>query len=236
MNNKYRQGRFTSSQAFRVIGTPAVRKTYIEEKQIEKRMKRCLDTGAYSQAMAWGRYMENRVFRLMGMSYTMVSKKTLLHPINGLFWSGSPDMIVFKGDEAEVVAEVKCYYPLKFAKLTDAMIAFEDTGDLAFLKKVNKGKEYWQVVSNAIICGINIAEIITYMPYESEMAEIKNEVENFDGADQWEFRFIAERGNDVLPVLPNKGYYKNLNVCRFQIPEEDINFLTKAMIDASILL
>ena len=87
-------------------------------------MKRCLDVGSYSQSMAWGKYMETRVFKLMGMNYTIVSKQTLLHPDPSLanVWSGSPDMVVFKGELADKVAEVKCYYPKNFAQLTDALL------------------------------------------------------------------------------------------------------------------
>lgn len=234
MNNKNRQGRFTSSQMYRVMGTPAVLNTYIEELVIEKRMKRCLDVGAYSQAMSWGRYMEMQVFKEMSTDYTIVSKQTILHPEDRFkdIWSGSPDFIKFKGNDAVAVSEVKCYYPKAFAKLTDAMLK----KDLKALKEVNtssgKGREYWQVVSNAILCGVDTAEIITYMPYESEMEQIKNDVANFDGADQWEFRFINERSNSELPVLPNDGYYKNLNVFSFIVPEEDKQLLEERILMA----
>lgn len=236
MNNENRQGKFTSSQMYRLVGTPAVKKTYIEETKIERRMKRCLDVGSYSQSMAWGKFMEWRVFKILGLEYKIVSKQTLLHEHYPDFWSGSPDMIAFKGDTAEFVAEVKCYYPKGFAELTDAMLLCKKTQTLDALKAINKGKEYWQIVSNAILCGVDVGELITYMPYEDEMPEIIEEVENFEGEDLWQFRFITERGNDVLPVLPNDGYYKNLNKFRFQIPEQDINYLTNAVLEASKLL
>ena len=80
MNNSNRTGRFTSSQMYRLVGSLAVQKTYIKEIDIERKMQRCLDVGSYSQSMAWGRYMETRVFQLMPKSYSMVSKATILHP------------------------------------------------------------------------------------------------------------------------------------------------------------
>lgn len=239
MNNANRQGRFTSSQMFRLVGTPAVRKTYVEEKQIEIRMKRCLDVGSYSQSMAWGKYMENQVFKKMSLDYTIVSKQTLLHPDKLLskIWSGSPDMIkIINKDQKKRVSEVKCYYPKNFAQLTDAMKIAEETDDLAALKKINKGKEYWQVVSNAILCGVDVAEIISYMPYESEMDEIREDISNFEGEDFFYYRFITERKNDVLPVLPDGGYYKNLNIFSFVVPDEDKLLLTNCVIDAGLLL
>jgi hypothetical protein len=232
MNNKNRQGRFTSSQMFRLLGTPAVKKTYIKDINIERKMQRCLDVGSYSQSMAWGRYMETRVFQLMDKSYTMVSKETIVHPEKELemFWSGSPDLIAFnkKGD-AEKVSEVKCFYPKAFSELTDAILS----KDIEQLKACHKGKEYWQVVSNAILCGVDTAEIISYMPKKSEMIEIRDDVSNFEGEDLWQYRFIVERSDAELPVLNDHGFYDSLNVFTFEVPMEDKVKLTEAVINAS---
>lgn len=238
MNNEHRQGRFTSSQMYKLMGTPAPRKSYIEEKNMERRMKRCMDVGSYSQGMAWGKWMEQRVFRLVPMSYTIVSKATVLHPDENLgkVWAGSPDLISFDKDEtAQLTSEVKCYYPKAFCQLTDALL----TKDIEIIKNVkvgqHKGKEYWQAVSNSIICGVDQAEIITYMPYKKEMDEIRKEVADYplDSDDYWQYGFIHKRDDDVLPVLPNDGYYKNLNIFRFIIPQEDISAITNMVAECS---
>ncbi len=232
MNNANRTGRFTSSQMYRLVGSLAVQKTYIKEIDIERKMQRCLDVGSYSQSMAWGKYMETRVFQLMPKSYSMVSKATILHPEKEFseFWSGSPDMIGFdKNREAEKVSEVKCFYPKAFSELTDAILS----KDIEQLKVCHKGKEYWQVVSNAILCGVDTAEIISYMPKQNEISEIRDDVSNFEGEDLWQYRFIIERSDSELPILPNDGFYDSLNLFTFEVPMEDKVKLTEAVISAS---
>jgi hypothetical protein len=222
MNKDIRHGRFTSSQAYRIVGTPAVRKTYIQEKAIERRLGSSLDGDAHSQAMAWGNFMELVVFNVLGLEYTIKSKETIVHSEYD-FWAGSPDLIV----PGKKVAEIKCYQKKKFCLYTDALLK----GDIELIKNDFK-QEYWQVVSNAIILGLNVGELITYMPYESEMEFIKDLAANHDGADQWKYRFIAEMSNENLPVLKDGGYYKNVNKFEFEIPKEDIQLLTEKMIEA----
>jgi hypothetical protein len=74
------------------------------------------------------------------------------------------------------------------------------------------------------------------MPYESELEEIREMAENYDGNDQWKYRFIAESHKSALPYLPNKGYYKNLNIFEFKVPEEDKKALTERVLMAIQLL
>ena len=137
---------------------------YIEEKQIEKRMQSCIDAnGAYSQAMAWGNFMEMMVFNKIGLEYEILSKETFLHPIHGKFWSGSADLRV-KGKK---IAEIKCYQKKKFAQYTD-LITKPITNDFTLndkltLFKEKYSQEYWQIVSNACIHEVTVGEAITYM-------------------------------------------------------------------------
>ena len=58
MNSENRHGRFTSSNIHKLFGSKRVRETYIQEKQIEKRMGAVLSTGGQSQSMRWGHFME----------------------------------------------------------------------------------------------------------------------------------------------------------------------------------
>lgn len=239
MNNEYRRGHFTSSNAYKLLtqnrkkdgfGSPAL--TYIKEKQLEIRMNTCLDGGAYTQALAWGNFIETRVYNVLGLNYKIASKDTVLHPKYGGFWSGSVDLYTVdeKGNKTSV-AEIKCYQKKNFALYSDCLLQ----KDIELFKK-DFPKEYWQIVSNAIIHNVGIGEAIVYMPYVSEAKEIREMVDGFEGAELWQYRFIQEREIEDLPFLPDGGYYKNM--CRFSfiVPEEDMDYLTKRMIEANKLL
>ena len=216
--------------------------TYIEEKQIEKRMQTCLDAdGAYSQAMAWGNFMEMVVYskvRPIGAKekYEILSKETFLHPVYGKFWSGSADMLV-KGVK---VSEIKCYQKKKFAQYTD-LITKPLTKDYTLQDKLADFKEkyaeeYWQIISNACIHNVKKGEAITYMPYESEYEFIVELANNYEGTDLWKYRFITEKPIEQLPFLKDGGYYKDVNKFEFEIPQADIDYLTDRMILAEKLL
>lgn len=222
--NKDRVGNFTSSEIHRLCtfdrsgkkeGAPF--HTYVEEKQREKRLGRSISTNASSRDTAWGNFIEIRVFELLGFEYKIKSDETFRHPtIEG--WTGSPDLIV----PNEKVSDIKCYAPNNFSKYADVLL----TKDIELLKKEN-AKEYWQLVSNAIINQVPKAEAILYAPYISEQQEIIEMVENYDGADQYKYRFIAESEWYELPFIPDNSYYKNLIKFEFEVPKEDIEFLTE---------
>lgn len=258
MNNKKRQGRFTSSKIHTLIplgsrpmteeelvkykeenpkgrkkniaaGFSAPGLTYIEEKNIERKMKRCIDTDAYSQSMAWGQFMELVVFQLLGLEYRITSKQSDLHPSKEFsdFWAGSNDAKV----EGKRIAEIKAYQPKKFAKYAEVIMS----KDIDRLRN-EFPQEYWQIVSNCAIHKVPNGEAILYMPYESEMEAIREMARNYEGADKWKYRFIEEKSNDELAVLPNNGYYKNINIFEFEVPKEDIKLLEDRVREASKLL
>lgn len=266
MNNVNRKGRVTSSNAHKLIAFGSVQMskeelkahklkfpdskkrnkpsgfsskglTYIEEKQIERRMSNCLDAdGAYSQPMAWGSFMEMMVFNKLSVEYEIICKETHLHPVYGDVWSGSTDLLV-KGKK---IAEIKCYQRKKFALYTDAITKrltkrFTLKDKLNYLK-ANFAQEYWQIVSNAVIHGVKIGEAISYMPYESEYDFIVELANSYESGDKWKYRFITERSISELPFLPNNGYYKDLNIFTFEIPKEDIELITSRIIEAGVLI
>ena len=233
--NKERIGAFTSSE-LHVLCQPkedsAKAKTYIKEKQIEKRMGSCLDGGAHTQTLAWGNFMEMMVYSVLGVQYQIASKETNLHPLYGAFWSGSKDLFtVDKDGVMESIAEIKCYQKKNFALYTDCILK-KDTE----LMKIKFPKEYWQIVSNAIINEVEIGEAITYMPYVSEAEAIKEMAEDYDGADQWKYKFIRDQDVKDLPFIADGGYYKNINKFAFIIPEEDKELLTSRILQANELL
>lgn len=239
MNNSKRAAHFTSSMAYKLIKLDAKGNfqkpglTYIEEKQIEKRMQSCIDGGAHTQSLAWGNFMELIVYSILGTQYQISSKETTLHPKYGDFWSGSKDLFTVnnKTGKMESIAEIKCYQKKKFALYTDCILK----KDIELLKK-EFPKEYWQIVSNAILDSVDIGEAITYMPYVSEAEEIKQMAEDYDGADVWKYKFIWDRETSDLPYLPDGGYYKNINKFSFIIPQEDKELLTERMLQANELL
>ena len=92
MNDKLRAGRFTSSQIFRLMGSDAVRKTYVSEIRTERKLGKSLSTDFWSKATSWGNLMEVLAVNEMGMSWDLCSKDTLLHKKLGKYWSGTPDV------------------------------------------------------------------------------------------------------------------------------------------------
>ena len=253
--NKERIGSFTSSNVYKLIpmgsepmneeelhkhkeDNPKSRKknkdagfsdaglTYIKEKQIEIRMRRSIDVEAYSKSMFWGSFMELFVFEKLGLGYEITSDETDVHPTIK-HWSGSKDLFV-KGKK---IAEIKCFQPKKFALYTDSLLS-ESVENI----KEEFPKEYWQMVSNAIINDVPNAEGITYMPYESDLKEIREFAENYEGADQWKYRFIYESPKCELAYLPDVGYYKDLNRFEFEVPDKDKQLLTSRVEEAITLL
>lgn len=230
--NTARVGNFTSSEIYKLMskdrtgegfGAPAM--AYIKEKALERRLGRSLDVEMNTRALAWGKFLEERVNNLLGLEYKLQSGVTLIHK-GYPCWAGSPDFIV----EGVKVAEAKCYYPAKFAAYTDALL----TKDINHIKKEFPA-EYWQVVSNAAILDYWQGEAITYMPYESELQEIRDMAYEYQGERPWEYRFIYEDPKEYLPYLPDGGYYKNLNIFTFEIPEEDVAILSEKVRQANKL-
>jgi hypothetical protein len=229
IENQLRVGAFTSSEIHRLCtfdrsgkneGEPFF--TYVEEKKREKRLKRSLDTGTSTRDTAWGIFLEQRVFEILGFEYSIKSDETKQHPtIKG--WAGSSDLIV----PNVKVSDIKCYGLNKFTQYADCLAK----KDVELLKKDFK-KEYWQLVSNSIINQVPNAEVILYAPYQSELPEIVEMVENYDGLDQYKYRFIAESTWHELNVIPDDSEYQNLNIFEFEVPKDDIEFLTERVIKA----
>lgn len=233
MDNKNRAGFFTSSQMSRLTaslknGKPSSAfKTYIEEVALEIMMGRVVNTEVKTQAMKWGSLMEVELFNLIGLGYRMSHKETIKHHKYGKTWSGTPDLI-----SPKIIGEIKCFQPKNFSKLS-----------LCILKKnVEKfkedfPKEYWQCVSNAMLCKVKKAEIITYMPYKLELEKIIKKIEETDflidnGLDPLDYYFLTKQNIESLPYLPDDSKMSNINTFEFDIPTEDIIFLTKRVIEA----
>jgi hypothetical protein len=255
LNNLSRNGNFTSSEIFKLLSVgsrpmtekeldqhikdnPKSKKkniadgfgelalTYIDERNLERKLGRSLDTQVSTRDTLWGNFLEKRVEEILPFGYSLTSNKTDAHPTIKC-WKGSKDFMF----ENIKIAELKCYQPKKFAKYTDMIML----ADVDFFRE-EFPQEYWQIVSNSIINQVTIGEAISYMPYRSELQVIRDMADSYYEPDHWNYRFIIEGEDNTLAYLPDGGYYKNLNRFEFEIPQEDIDLLTERVLMASKLL
>lgn len=228
INNIARCGNFTSSEIVALttrdksgkgFGKPAL--TYIEETNMERRLGRSLTDEVNAKPLLWGKLLEERVFDLLGLEYTLTSKDTIVHP-DIPFWAGSPDG--GKYQPRKTVTDTKCPMTLKsFCQLVDAF----KKGGIEQVREDHKDgdKYYWQLVSNAILLGCDAAELIVYMPYHSELADIRAMVSMLPGDQIGKYYWVANALDDELPYLIEGGHYENLNVLGFDIPTSDRQLL-----------
>lgn len=238
MDNNNRAGFFTSSQMSRLVASLKSGKPsqaffgYIDEVVAERAMGRVVSTEVKTQPMKWGNVMEVVLFNLLGLGYKMTHKQTIKHPKYSKAWSGTPDLIA----EGVKIGEIKSFQPKAFSMLSMCLLkkdvdAFRDEFP----------KEYWQCVSNAILCGLKRAEIIAYMPYKKELIEIIEQIEdsNFlerNGLDPQDYYFMTRNDIESMPYLPDDSPMSNINSFEFDIPVDDIMLLTKRVIEAEKLV
>lgn len=237
INNIARVGNFTSSEIVALtklakdgksFGAPAM--TYISECNMERRLGRSITDEVNARPLIWGKLLESLVFDLLGLEYVLVSQETCVHPTIE-YWSGSPDGV----KDFDTVIDIKCPLTLKsFCQLVDPL--YQGLNGLDAMDAIRDNhkdgeKYYWQLVSNSIIKNVPYAELIVYMPYHSELSAIRSAAEGNKGA-YW----IWGASDDELPNLIEGGYYRNLNVIRFEVPQADKDFLTERVLAAGRLL
>jgi hypothetical protein len=235
IHNLPRIGNFSSSEIVALtkkakdgksFGAPAI--TYIEETNMERLLGRSLTTEIDARATSWGTLLEPRVFDMLGLEYTLSSKETIVHPTIP-FWVGSPD-----GSTPNTTADFKAPLTLKsFCQLVQPL--YEGLTGKAAMDRVREDhkdgeKFYWQIVSNAILQGNDFGELIPYMPYHSELDAIRTMARHHEQAGK--YKWVDYASDDELPYLIEGGYYKNLNIIRFEIPEADKKFLTDCVVRA----
>lgn len=245
LSNELRIGNFSSSRIADLLtngkekgtlGKPAL--TYISEKNMERRLVRSVSNENDARPLQWGHCLEMMVHEKLGIEYTMQSDITLQHPTIH-YWVGSPD-----GKKIDTITDIKNPITLKsFCQLVDPFYIDGLTG-LDWFNAIRNGwtdkngevhekhKEaedyYWQLVSNAIITGSKFAELIIHVPYKSELEIIR----------QWgeDIYWIKNGSDESLTWIPDDGFYKDLNIIRFEIPESDKQFLESKVIMAGKLL
>lgn len=231
LNNNERNGNFTSSEIVNLTktgkgenGFGAAAITYIKEKNQERRLGRSLSLQSEAKPLVWGLTLEGRVFNMLPEGYTYSSQETNCHP-NIPYWCGSKDGM----NGTDCVIDIKC--PMTLSSFCDLVQPLYD--GLEGIECINAvrdnhkdgDKYYWQLVSNAIINNCTHAELVIYMPYESEIPEIRVSYPNV--------RFMQ---NDDLPFIKDGGYYNNLNIIRFEVPQSDIDLLTERVSLAGSML
>lgn len=229
MYDKARTATFSSSQVYRLmkndtsgkkLGAPALK--YIKQVKYEMKLGRSIQKDFSSTETSWGTFLERRSFKLLSTDYQYVAEQgRLIHPTIK-HYSGVPDFLKRNDDNViDTVTDNKCCSSLE--KFCDKMEALEDYG----LFKKEFPEDFWQLISNVILLranGIDIKfiEAINYVPYESEIEEIRRSAE-----DDNTMRWLQWTSDDGLPWIPDGGKYKNLNVHRFQVAQRDVDELTE---------
>ena len=243
MNREIHCGNFSSSEIVALtkdgkakgsFGKPFF--TYVEEKNIERRVGRVLKNEFTSKDTAWGHLIEYRVLRyLLGTEYSLISDKTIRHPIIP-YWVGSPDAVKNDGTKIVMVSDVKGLGLKAFCKTVDA---YKAGGIQAVRENTEDGEKYfWQIVSNSCLLtgGVNKGELILYCPYKSELDEIRRLAINYDGPDPGRFERFQFMTDDEMPYLPDGGYYKNLYHLQFDISFDDKQFIHERVVEAGKFL
>lgn len=244
INNAHRIGNFTSSEIVALtkvakdgksFGAPAL--TYILETNMERRLGRSLTDEINARPLTWGKLMEIRAFDQLGLEYILSSTETTVHPTIP-FWAGSKDGM--KMDKGRTIIDIKAPITLKsFCQLVDPL--YEGLEGMAAMNAVRDNhkdgdKYYWQIVSNAILEGAQYGELVVYLPYKSELEDIKFMAQSVPADQLSKHYWIAMAAEDELPFLIEGGYYKNINIIRFEIPQEDKDLLTEKVLKAGALL
>lgn len=249
LSNKHRGGNFSSSEIYNLMevdksgndfGVPA--KTYIRNKNAERRFGMFLNNETSSREISWGNLNEDRVFNLLGLEYTLTSQETDVHPTIP-FWCGSKDGT--REIAERTVIDIKAPFTRSsfYGLVLPLYLGFEG---IEAMKCVRNGfkynneqfpahkdgdKFYWQGVSNCIINNCNFFELIIYMPYASELADIYNSAK-----DNPTCKWMDYVGENEIPYIPDNGYFRNINVIRFEVPQEDKDRLTTIILKAGTML
>lgn len=253
VENEKRVGRFTSSEVHNLIkrgtrpmtpqelikhkeenpksqkrniedGFGAAGLTYIRKKYYERKLKRSLDLGKYSQPAHWGLFLEQYVYsHFTGLDYIIMSNETKVNP-KIPYHAGSTDLLV----PGEKVSDIKCLEPYAFCEIIECFNLCRSQNSIDPFKE-NFPDKYWQLVSNSMIHDVPKAESIIYMPSLEDLEDIKQLACDYDGDDQWKYRFIYESDIYQLPYVPDGSEYESLNRFEFIVPEDDIRELTSRL-------
>ena len=245
MEEKRRDSNFSSSAIYKLAskgrGALTIENvgssfhTYVKEKKRERKLKRSISNSVNTRPIIWGKVFELYIFaKKLDTSFSDMNGVGRLTHTEYDQWTGIPD--TFR-KIALVVGDIKS--PSSLTKFCDLV---EHTLEGLESFKANHADYYWQLVSSAILTGVDKAELLFYIPYLSELKDIKEFVLNIQEEDlpldlelfqiEWiahEITGYIEFGKKPLqiPYLPNESEYKNFNTFIFDVPQEDKDFLTE---------
>ena len=210
-----RVGNFSSSAIYRLCGSNTVFETYVRNKRRERRLGNAIEKRHNAKPTRWGELCEPIAVSKLPKEdgYHYVSHLRLFHSEIAC-WCGVPDLVndLFVGD-------IKCPWSYtSFCQYVD----YIEAGDLEKFKK-NQKEVYWQLVSNGILADKRKAELIVYMPTLADLDLVHKAA---DGVPEYSFVQWAS-SNDELPYLPENSKYKSMYRYQFDIPQDDIEFLTE---------
>jgi len=218
-----RVGNFSSSEIYRLMskgrGNWSIQNTgkafdsYVKEKAFERKLGRSIEKDVKAKSLTWGTLVEEQCFNRLDLKYSLVSKDRYYHKDFADYWSGMPDLIT-----PELVGDIKCPYTLNsFMELLDAM-----TGADA-LKKAND-QYYWQLVSNAILCDKETAVLVVYVPYNRDLAKIRELAqEKIDASNT--YAWINWADDEELPYIPDDADILDANSFEFKVSDKDKQML-----------
>mgnify|MGYP006320321397 FL=1 len=246
MLSEERNGNFTSSEIVALttngkakdsFGAPFY--TYVEECNMERRLKRSISCEENAKPLSWGKICERYVCdnpQILGLEYSVNLSDTTRHPTID-WWLGSEEVL-----KEDTVGDIKSPKTLKsFCQLVDCVYVkkLEGMDAMNYIRDNHKDGEkyYQQIVSNAIIHDKKFGELIVFVPYKSELPELKKLALVLDAeSGVYQYSWVANANDSELTYLNDIGVYKNKTVIRFEIPQEDKTFLTSRVLSASELL
>lgn len=245
IKNINRPGNFSSSENHKLLtkdksgknfGAPAF--TYITEKNFERYLGESIGTEINAKPTSWGQLMEKRVHDILSLEYTFTSNITTVHPTIP-YWVGSVDglreiaertVFDFKSPftkKSFIQLVLPMYLGLEGIEIMYAIRDGFNHNGFEYPPHPDGKKFFTQLVSNGCIHNCEYAELIVYMPYHSELIDIMNGIH-----DGW----LNHMSADEIPSLPDGGFFKNLNIIRWKIPQADKDLLNECVLKAGTLL
>lgn len=211
--------------------------SYIQDCIMERFFKQRLDNETDVLALSWGRLCEKVVHNNLPLHYVFHSDQTMVNK-DIQDHCGSPDGSKYMRSKIQTVTDIKCpltrksfyhliapLYTFNGIKAKRRRIKMNGNDAMRYIRDNHKDgdKYYWQLVSNSVITGAKYAELIVFMPYYEELESIRAYNANLDEPNYLVFGAKDEK----LPFIYRQSGVKNLNIIRFEVPEEDKKFLTE---------
>lgn len=211
--------------------------SYIMDKIYQTRMCAPVDSPDTGIASIWGLFCEKYVFQSLPTEYELLGDVPHKHPIYGAFWVGSPDV---KNHRLKATGEIKCPYTRRsFCKLVEPIYrGLKGIEAINYIRENHSDGEkyYWQLVSNSCILGYDFAELIIFMPKESELEKLRDFLYCMKEDEQRKYHRLWMMEDERIPFIPESSEYQSMNKILFEIPDADKELCRVRITDAYIEL